>query len=80
MPIKGSKDSDYSLASNKSLSQQILSCGWHPGLGNLDQNDLKPIPLMSPTKKKTKYKTLQLFLMQTSRLAASFEGLYISPV
>jgi len=61
MPIKGSKDSDYSLASNKSLSQQILSCGWHPGLGNLDQNDLKPIPLMSPTKKKQNTKLYNYF-------------------
>jgi len=33
--IKGSKDSDSSLGSNKNMSHKIPSSGWGPGPGNL---------------------------------------------
>jgi len=49
-PIKGSKNSDSSLVSNKNLSQKIPSSSWAQGQ-NLSQNGLEPIPLTSPTKK-----------------------------
>jgi len=40
------------------------------------KNDCKPTPLMTPLTKKPKSKTFQFFvLIQTRRLAASFEGL-----
>jgi len=44
-PIKGLKDSDSSLVSYKKFSQTIPSSSWSPGLGNLNQNSQKPIPL-----------------------------------
>jgi len=44
--IKGSKDSDFSLVSNKNLLIEILpSGGLGPGPGNLSQNGQKPTPL-----------------------------------
>jgi len=69
--FRTSEDSDYSLVSNKNLSQKIYSSGWCSGPGNLGQNGLKPTPLMtSPTKKRNpklsnffnaNYKTCRIF-------------------
>jgi len=50
--IKGSKDLDSSLVSNKNLIQKIPSSSWGPGPNSLSQNGQKPTLLMtSPTKK-----------------------------
>jgi len=50
-PIKGSKDSDYSLVSKQNLSQKTGLLGWSPGPGNLGQKMCKPMPIVtSPTK------------------------------
>jgi len=38
MPIKRSKDADYSLASNKNLSHEIGSLGWRPKADDGIQN------------------------------------------
>jgi len=38
------------------LSKKIPSSGWGPGPGNLNQNGLKPAPLMTSSTKKTKTK------------------------
>jgi len=37
------QDSDYSLLSNKNLSQKIPSSDWHPGPGNLGLNGLNQL-------------------------------------
>jgi len=64
-PIKGSKDLDYSLVSNKNLSQKVATGSWCPGPVNLSQNGLKPTPLMPlPTKKKK----IQNFPFKKSKL------------
>jgi len=51
--IKGSKGSDYSLVSNKSLSQKTGSLGWRPGPMR------KPVPLMTSPTKSPKSQTFQ---------------------
>jgi len=71
-PIKSSKDSDCSLVSNKNLSQKIPPSGWRPGPGNLSQNGLKPIQLMTSPTKQTMSKTFQFFSLQSQRISASF--------
>jgi len=38
---------NFSLISNKNLSQYILSRGWRPEHSNLGQNGLKPTPRMT---------------------------------
>jgi len=43
--IKVSKDSNYSLVSNKTLSQKIGSLGWLPGPDDLDQKCINLHPL-----------------------------------
>jgi len=65
---------DYSLASNKNSGQKIPSSGWHPRPINPEQHGLKPPPLMMSPKKKRNPKLFIYFLMQTRRLATSFEG------
>jgi len=54
--IKGSKDLDSSLVSNKNLNQRISSSGWGPASDNLSQNGLKPTPLMVSSRKQPKPK------------------------
>jgi len=51
--IKGSKDLDSSLVSNKNLNEILPSSGLAPGPGNLSQNGQKPTPTYGINHKKT---------------------------
>jgi len=68
--IKGSKDSDSSLASNKNLSRILSSNGWRLGPGNLSQNGQKPTLWHHSQKNETQNQ--KFFLLQNWRLTKSF--------
>jgi len=63
--IKGLKDQDFSLISTKNLSEILPSYSWGPGPTNHLIYDITQKNL----------KTFQIFLLQTKRLAESFDGL-----
>jgi len=65
--IKGSKDSDSSLASNKNLSRILWSNGWRLGPGNLSQK-----PTLWHHSQKNETQNQKFFLLQNWRLTKSF--------
>jgi len=73
--IKVLKDSDFRLVSNKNLSDILPSSGLGLEPDEVDQNDLKQIPLMVSLTKKRETQNKKNFSLKTWRLAESFEGL-----
>jgi len=78
-PIKSSEDSDYSLVSNKNLSQKIISCGWGPGPDDLGQKCLNLPHIWKKKTKKQIPKFFKFFKIQTKGIAAQvWTALYLN--
>jgi len=71
-PLKGSKDADFCLVSEKNLSQRNGSIGWGPGKGVQKNAKTPPLVMFPPANAKPK---TNIFSMSTRRLAESVEGL-----
>jgi len=67
--IKGLKDSDYSLVSNKNLNKKIPPSNCRSGPRDLSQNGLKPTPYV--TQKKSEIHNFPVFLMQSRKFVES---------
>jgi len=76
-PIKGSKDSDDRLLSNKHLSQKNGSLAWCLWPGNGGHKNAKTPPLVTSPQENPKPKTEYFIAVEAKRLAESVGGLNI---
>ena len=77
-PIKGSKDSDDTLVSNKNLRPNIGSLNWAPGPRKVGNKNAKTTPLVTSPQENPKPKSENIFWVGTRRLAESVKGLNTS--
>jgi len=56
-PFKGSKDADFGLISEQTLSQNNGWLGWHPGPGKFGQKNAKTLTLVTSSPEIPKSKT-----------------------
>jgi len=72
---KASKNSDFSLVSNKNLSEILPSSGLGLGPDKVGQKDLKQLHLRCHSQKNETQNQKNFFSLQTQRLAKYFKGL-----